>query len=199
MSWATSEVVTVLTFLLPGLVGITIFYSLTSHPKPSEFERIIHALTFTIIVQGITWVALTLTELGWQSTSWPEGMEIAISLWFAILFALVAALFSNQDAAHKFLRKIGITKETSYPSEWYSAFYRYTDCYVVLHLKGERRLYGWPQEWPSHPDQGHFIIAEGEWLDESERLPLTGVSIILVKGSEVEMVEFLQPIHSNSP
>ena len=62
----------------------------------------------------------------------------------------------------------------------------------MLHLKGERRLYGWPEVWPSRPDQGHFRIAEAEWLTEEERMPVTGVSVILVPGEEVEMVEFLE-------
>ena len=37
MSWATSEAVAVLTFLLPGFVGAAVFYALTSHPRPGEF------------------------------------------------------------------------------------------------------------------------------------------------------------------
>ena len=70
-------------------------------------------------------------------------------------------------------------------------FLRHPDCYVVLHLKGQRRLYGWPEEWPSRPDEGHFRIAEGEWLIEDERRPAKGVSAILIPAGEVEMVEFL--------
>ena len=53
MSWASSETVTVLTFLLPGFVAAAIFYSLTSHPKPSDLERVIQALIFTVIGQAI--------------------------------------------------------------------------------------------------------------------------------------------------
>ena len=165
MSWATSEVVTVLTFLLPGFVAATVFYALTSHPKPSELERIIHALAFTIISQGITWIVLVPTGLGMDSFPQDKGLETTVSLGCAIIVALVAAFSSNQDLPHRLLRKVRITTETSYPSEWYSAFSRYSDSYVVLHLKGDRRLYGWPQEWPAHPEQGHFIIAEGEWLE----------------------------------
>ena len=44
MSWVTSEVVGVLTFLLPGFIAATIFYSLTSYPKPGAFDRVILAL-----------------------------------------------------------------------------------------------------------------------------------------------------------
>ena len=66
------------------------------------------------------------------------------------------------------------------------------DCYVVLHLHGQRRLYGWPEEWPSRPDEGHFRIAEGEWLVGDERIPATGVTAIVVPAKEVDMVEFLR-------
>ena len=53
MNWAASEAVAVLTFLLPGFVSAAVFYSLTSHPKPNEFGRVIQALIFTIIVQAV--------------------------------------------------------------------------------------------------------------------------------------------------
>ena len=41
----------VIAFLLPGFITAWIFYGLTSHPKPSQFERTIQALIFTFIVQ----------------------------------------------------------------------------------------------------------------------------------------------------
>lgn len=84
------------------------------------------------------------------------------------------------------------SRETSYPSEWYSAFSRHSDCYVTLHLKGQRRLFGWPQEWPNRPDEGHFRIAEAEWLDDETRIPVTGVLAIVIPVDQVEMVEFLK-------
>ena len=59
MNWASSEVVGVLTFLLPGFVAAAIFYSLTSHPRPGAFDRVIQALIFTVIGQAI--VALILS------------------------------------------------------------------------------------------------------------------------------------------
>ena len=109
-----------------------------------------------------------------------------------MIVALVAVWITNTDALHALFRRMGLTKETSYPSEWYSTFSRNPDCYVVLHLKGERRLYGWPEEWPSRPDQGHFRIAEGEWLFDDRRSPAEGVSYTLVPATEVEMVDFLK-------
>ena len=117
------------------------------------------------------------------------------------MLALMTVCWSNNDTMHRILRRLGITKETSYPSEWYSTFWRLNDCYVVLHLKGERRLYGWPEEWPSQSDRGHFRISEGEWLgenDENDRVSATEVSAILIPANDVEMVEFIKSVDGKS-
>ncbi len=192
MNWASSEIVTILTFLLPGFVATAIFHSLTAHPKPNEFDRIVQALIFTTIVQAIVKGIPLVQSLTGTEPFWREDSEIVAAVLIAVVVALIAVYVSNHDTLHGFLRWIQLTKENSYPSEWYSTFTRNPDCYVVLHLKGERRLYGWPEEWPSRPDQGHFRMAEAEWLTEEGRQPITGVSVILVPGDEVEVVEFLE-------
>ena len=192
MNWASSEVVTILTFLLPGFVATAIFHSLTAHPKPNEFDRIVQALIFTTVVQAIVKGVPLVGSLAGVAPLWTGESEIVVAVLVAVAVAVVAVYASNHDTLLRFLRWIGLTRETSYPSEWYSAFARNPDCYVVLHLKGERRLYGWPEEWPSRPDQGHFRIAEAEWLTEEGSISATGVSTILVPGDDVEMVEFLE-------
>ena len=202
MDWASSEIVEVLSFLLPGFVAAAVFFSLTSHPKPNEFERIVIALIFTIFVQSFIWIArITLHWIGdtyWSVGAWSNDAELPASVGIAILFGLIAVRAANKDLIHRHLRKAGFTKENSYPSEWYSAFSRNRSSYVVLHLKGERRLYGWPEEWPSRPDKGHFLVAEGEWLVEDGRIPAEGVTTILIPSTEVEMVEFLEAIPASA-
>ena len=194
MNWASSEVIGILIFLLPGFVTASIFYWLTSHPKPSVFDRVIQALIFTVIGRAITDVlkellmSISIIE---ENSLLIKNEAYVLSVLIAVGLAPLFAYISNNDAIHSILRRLGITKETAYPSEWYSAFSRHPDCYVVLHLKGQRRLYGWPEEWPSRPDEGHFRIAEGEWLIEDERRPAKGVSATLIPAGEVEMVEFL--------
>ena len=194
MNWASSEVVGILIFLLPGFVTASIFYWLTSHPKPSVFDRVIQALIFTVIGRVITDVSkellVSICKIE-ENSLLIKNEAFALSVLVAVLLALPFAYISNSDTVHSILRYFRITKETAYPSEWYSAFSRHPDCYVVLHLKGQRRLYGWPEEWPSRPDEGHFRIAEGEWLEEDKRIPAKGVSAILIPVGEVEMVEFL--------
>ena len=191
MGLASSETVHILIFLLPGFVAAAVFYWLTSHPKPGAFERIVQALIFTILVQAVVKMFFIVMEgVGWIFL-WDETSHLIFSTSAAIGLGLVAAYILNRDIPHRYLRRIGVTRENSYPSQWYSAFDRHADCYLVLHLKGERRLYGWPTEWPSRPDEGHFLIEEVEWLHGDERTPAEGVAGMLVPVSEVEMVEFL--------
>jgi len=58
-------------------------------------------------------------------------------------------------------------------------------------------VYGWPEEWPSQPDIGHFSISEAEWLDKKKRIPLKGVTTILIPADEVALVEFMALENSN--
>ena len=192
MIWATNEVVSVLVFLLPGLVASAIFYSLTSHPKPNEFGQVVQALMFTILSQAVAWAAHLCIGLVWSSFTAPEGWELFLPVLAAAVIALIAAYCSNHDTVHQFLRLLRVTRERSYPSQWYSAFAENDDCYVVLHFQDGRRLYGWPREWPSQLGGGHFIVIEGEWLVEDERFPVKGVSAMLIPADDVKMVEFMR-------
>ncbi|MDE0029800.1 MAG: DUF6338 family protein [Deltaproteobacteria bacterium] len=191
MNWPSSEIVGVLSFLLPGFVAAAVFYSLTSYPKPGPFDRVVQALIFTVIGKTVTEGLFFVGSIG-ADDPWRGNWELLVSVMVAVVLGLLTAYCINWDTLHRLLRRLGLTRETSYASEWYSAFSRHCDCYVILHLKGERRLYGWPEEWPSRPDEGHFRIAEAEWLDAKERIPATGVSAILIPAEQVEIVEFLR-------
>lgn len=193
MSWASSEVVSVLVFLLPGFVAAAVFYSLTSYPKPNEFGQVIQALIFTSVGQSIAW---TIRQFWGSNTSWTITLEALIPLLSAIIFALVVVFLSNNDLTHSVLRRIRFTRENSYSSEWYSSFVQNSDSYVVLHLKDGRRLYGWPREWPSRPELGHFRIIEAQWLSEGESYSpgdeTHEISAIVVSVDDVGMVEFVE-------
>ena len=192
MSWASNEAIAILAFLLPGFVSVAVFHMFTSHPKPSEFERIVQSFIFTILVRAVIELLFWICGLLGMESVRESQFEILVSVGVAIILGLIAVYLSNSDLLHSLFRYIGITKETSYPSEWYSAFHHNPDCYVVLHLQGQRRLYGWPEEWPSRPDQGHFRIANGQWLVGDERIPARGVVAIVVPAKEVSMVELFK-------
>ena len=117
------------------------------------------------------------------------------------MFALIVVYASNNDIPHRLLRLTRLTRENSYATEWYYSFVRNADCYVVLHLKDGRRLYGWPEDWPKLPGQGHFRIVEAEWLNadacatqnDSQDNYEREIFAIMVPAEDVKMVEFMEP------
>ena len=119
MGWASSEAVSVLSFLLPGFVAAAVFHSLTSYPKPKEFDRVVQALIFTIIAQAIVQGIQGMARLVKSEISWIAEFEILVSVCIAVAVAIVVVYLSNHDTLHGLLRRLGVTKENAYPSEWY--------------------------------------------------------------------------------
>ncbi len=195
MGSISNSVVSILQFLLPGFIAAWLFYSLTSYPKPSQFERVVQALIFTLFVQALVSIVKYLfLKLGeyYNTGDWTESSSLLVSIIIAIVFGIIFSYFANNDKIHKYLRDKGITRETSYPSEWFGSFLNNVT-FVVLHLNDERRLYGWPIEWPSEPTNGHFVIADPSWLEkEGEEKRITGVSSIMINVKDIKWVEFME-------
>ena len=195
METFAKDFITLLQYLLPGFVAAWVFYSFTSFPKPSQFERVVQALIFTIFVQALVFITKNIFLLigtKWALFNWNNHFVLIFSIAFGILLGIIFSYFANNDKIHKKLRDWGVTRETSYPSEWFGAFLKNVT-YVVLHLEDERRLYGWPVEWPSDPEKGHFVLEQASWLDEDNKeIPITGVKSIMVNAKDVKWVEFME-------
>lgn len=168
---------------MPSLVG--------SLGRDCGFDSLAQVFIFTVIVQVATRLVLWKRDTEITVPVSGNTAGIAVSVLIAIVAGLFAAWLWNKDLPHSWLRKLKLTRQSSYRSAQYSAFAFHTNCYLVLHLKGERRLFGWPREWPSRPDDQHFLIEECEWLEDEDRHPIAGVSHMLIPASEVEMIEFL--------
>ena len=194
MEQLAPTVVALLQFLLPGFLAAWVFYAFTSYRKPSEFERVIQALIFTLLTKTLTTllrVAMLAAGKRISVGTWSEESEWLAATAIAFLLGVLFSYLANTDRFHSVVRRLGITRETSFPSEWFGAFLK-NITYVVLHLKDERRLYGWPIDWPSSPDFGHFVLVQPSWLDGEEQMPITGVSCIVVSVKDVRWVEFLE-------
>ncbi len=197
MDLPSKAIIDVLTYLLPGFITAALVYTLTPAPRQIPFERVVQALIFTFLVQVI--VVATKVTLLWAGAfvvpfaPWTEDVALTWSFVWAVVLGLFVAWSANTDRIHRLLRRIGITLQTSYSSEWYGAFCQNRG-FVVLHLKGERRLFGWAEEWPSTPGTGHFVVVQGEWLDDDRRIEMKGVQRVLVRAEDVEMVELMQPV-----
>lgn len=192
MDLADLEITKTIFELLPGFVTAWIFYGLTAHPRPSQFERTIQALIFTvftkILVNGIR-VFLQAAYPCVSFGAWSDNVELVWNIITAVFIGLIFTWFANNNKLHSWLWG-RLTTRTSYPSEWFSTFWQLKR-YVYLHLTSGRRLYGWPEEWPDEPGKGHFRLAQAEWiLDDNTRIPLHASEGVLVAASDVELVEF---------
>jgi hypothetical protein len=195
MTQLPSDAIELLAFLLPGFAAAWIFYGLTSHPKPSQFERVVQALIFTFVIQAfLPLLRVLFLKLGEAVTlgHWGKESELFGSLFLALVLGGLVAYCTNNDSFHRKLRSLGFTSRTSHPSEWFCAFTE-NITYVILHLKDGRRLYGWPKEWPIDPDKGQFYIQVPSWIDaEANTIDLPQLDGILVHVKDVDWVEFIR-------
>jgi hypothetical protein len=125
MEGIATDLIDLLRYLVPGFLSAWIFYSFTSYPKPSQFERIIQALIFTIMIEVIVNVIeLFLKTVGKHIALglWNEQSNVVASVFSAMLIGFIFAYFANTDKFHLWARKLGITKETSFASEWFGIF-----------------------------------------------------------------------------
>ena len=125
MESVSGNLITILEYLLPGFITAWIFYSLTSFVKPSQFERVVQALIFTFVIQFFvqvfhslfTWWNITYIQENWESS-----VRLVLSSMVSLFLGIGLSYFTNNDKFHKLLRKLKITRETSYPSEWFDAY-----------------------------------------------------------------------------
>ena len=62
--------------------------------------------------------------------------------------------------------------------------------FIVIHLKDDRRLYGWPLVWPSDPDKGHIFVTSASWVHGETALELAEAEWVLVDVKDIGHIEF---------
>lgn len=146
----SQEFIAILQYLLPGFVAAWIFYGLTSYQRPLQFERVVQALIFTLIIEGLT-VTFSYYVHFFSKYPW------ILSLMLAMILGIGFAFCVNTNIVHTVLQKCRITQENAFPTEWFGAF-THQETKVVLNFYDRRRLIGFLRLWPSHPQAGHFLI-----------------------------------------
>ena len=185
MEISLEEFLKIAPFLIPGLIAAWVFYGLTSYDVPPVFERLIQAIIFTLLI----YVAINLDEFFTFGKS--IGAAVGIGVFFSIL--------TNHDALHKILRKLKITRESSYPSQWYAIF---TECSssVILTLNDDVRLSGWIESWPASQEEGHFLLKwpmiVGDDNNHVDDMVEEGVTFFMVPVSKVKFITFMDTSES---
>ncbi len=195
MGETSKDVLTLLTQLMPGFLTAWVVYGLTTYTKPAQFERVVQALIYSFIVSAI----VALLEKGFLLAgrivllgTWDKSAELITSTAVAIVLGVVLSYFMTNDSFFGLARRLRLTTRTPFPSEWYGAFAT-KPRYLVLHLEGSRRIAGYPIEWPTEPNAGHFRLTDAAWInDDNSETPLDTDESILIAAKQVEMVELLK-------
>ena len=88
-----------------------VFYWLTSHRQTRYFRTNVQALIFTVLVQAVVKMFFIVMEgIGWTFL-WDETGYLIFSTSAAIGLGLVAVYTLNKDIPHRYLRRIGVTRE----------------------------------------------------------------------------------------
>lgn len=196
MDGISIDVIQLLKYLLPGFLTAWIFYGLTAYRRPAQFERIVQALVFTGIIQIATIIvrwALQLFGLLVSIGEWTDESQFIWSWLIAIILGVGFSWCGNRNWLHEKLRNWKLTANTSYPSQWYSAF-KEVETDIILNFKNKRRrLQGWLFEWPNQPDDGQFRLTHAIWLTASgKRIELDRAECVVIPAADVAFVEFIK-------
>lgn len=187
------DVIPLLQYLIPGFLSAWIFYSLTAFQRPDTFGQIVQALIFTFVIHGavlgIGAICLWVGSKGFSVGKWDAKAEIAWAFAFSLLLGFSACYLAINDKLHAWLRSRNVTKQSSYPSEWFCAFAQY-ERFITLHLSDERRVLGWPVEWPRESANGQFVMQFPRWLDDDGQPTSYGAEFLLIDSANVKWVEF---------
>jgi hypothetical protein len=188
----STEVVALLHYLAPGFLVTWLYFGLTSHEKPSQFDRTVQALIYTAIVHAL--VAAERQVASWIGEwhtfgEWDKDSDLIAAVISALTIGLVVATTANHDLVHVVLRKLRVTHRTSHPSEWFGAFSE-TSQTVVLHLKDETQVHGWPSMWPSHAERGHFFITGATRRARGTDIVTSSHEALMINVVDVTLVEF---------
>jgi len=191
----SKDVVALLQYLAPGFIMAWVYYGLTSHTKPSQFERVVQALIFTVVIQTCTIGERAFAEMIGRKISfgvWSASSQLVASLLTALALGFLISAVVNGDAFHRLIRKLGVSTRSGHPCEWFGIFAEYPR-YVVLQLKDGTRIYGWPKVWPSEYDRGHFFITSVMRSVGEVDQDLDALEGILIDARDVVSVEFMKP------
>ena len=210
-------------YVFAGLVASWVFYGLTPYKEPQPFDRIVRALIYTAVIQLSAELITATAGEGWWAESVKDdkgGKKLAATpalvLVLSLALGFVLALAANNNWPHKWLVRFPpeqwkekwqwarwlweITSQSTHDNNLSYAMETRKGQYVVLVLKNGRRIYGWPESWPDHPDEDFFLLVAYEWLpgprDDADAVAAANEKIhpngaILIAAKDVDVIEFI--------
>ena len=195
----TSETLTLFFLLVPGFVSSVVLNTIVVRKTKAAAAHVIEALVFSFLIYAclapffagipasfeVTTVDGVVTH---RPTADPEFLLWAVGL--AILFALIVGASITHDCHMKVLRLMRVTYRTARDNTWIDIFIDQRR-YVEVNLTDGRRLFGWPQYYSSHPEEGLLYLYDAAWINSGgEYVDIDAHGILLTRKDDIESVVF---------
>ena len=195
----------ILLLLLPGFLMLLIQENLGEKKERTQVEKIFVILLYDIFVfliyLGVSKFVPNLKPfiLGIKE----EKLDIIGSSFFNIAFILIVAsflgilfgIFNIYGWHYNLLRKFKLTYKTGRSSVWNDAFYEKQGYYVIVHLDGGVRIFGWISDFSTDPNPKYLFIREAKYLGMSpeEEVVVNGPGVLVTNEAKIKLIEFLTP------
>ncbi len=195
----TYETINIFFLLLPGFISTRILDSVITRNDRDNLSRITEALVFSFIIYAIANIAhkwepiikpLKTDETYQYVITNDTGLLILI-LFLSIAVPLVLGAFIHNDLHTKLFRYLKITDKTSRSSVWQDSYIN-EKRHVVVTLKDERRLYGWPMYYSHNPKESHIYLFQPAWINDKDEFIECETHGILIKNEDVDVIEFMK-------
>ena len=172
----TIEALNILLFLLPGLISGQIFYSLFQSGTVDFYKRLLDAIIFScltyVFVSLLTiWAPLVCVQYVGGTTVFSFSQSLWVVFWtlgLSVTIPVFIGYLYHGDFLHSWLRKLNITTKTPRTSTWNDVFLS-QDRRVIITLKDESRVRGYPTMFSTDPDEGFLYLYDPVWVDDDKK------------------------------
>ena len=196
----TTETLALFFLLMPGFVSSAVLNAIVVRQTKSRISHvIIEALVFSFLIYaclapffGGSPVSVEVRtgedRTTYQPIADPEFLFSAMGL--AILFALAVGASITHDLHMRMLRWMRLTHRTARDNTWIDIFIDQRR-YVEVTLTDGRRLFGWPQYYSNHPEEGLLYLYDAAWIDDKGAyIDLDAHGILLTNRDSIESIVF---------
>ncbi len=190
-----NDLLPILVFLLPGFLSSGIVSMLVVRKPRETFDKCIEALIFTTINLAVFAVGRS----GMEMTKWVSfdrrdffsAGNLSLMTAVSVFIGLAWAYEATNEYVFRFLRWLRVTRKTLKVSTWSETFVD-NQKFVIVHLKDDRRIYGWPRFYSDDPSERAVFLENASWLTEDNQyVNQERISILLDKESGILLIEFL--------
>jgi len=203
-----AEALGILLILLPGFAATYLVQLLAARRKQSEFDKVIEALIFSLVLYLIT-----LPFFGYAlPIAWHSGNPSSANNWQIIVvwphlgaLALLAVVLGGLYAAsinHNWLtapfRWLPVSQRSARSSVWNDVLSDIKG-FVQVELSDGRSVMGWIRKWSDEDDAHALFLEDAAWVSgDGNEIPIPGAGILLAKNSEIASIMFLD-LNSQEP